>query len=97
MKSFATIASEHRPPAAAGDDRDATTFAHWVRKTSELIGRSYMQTFKLVQHWPLHKIERRYKEAMNCNRDLTTPQIRWWSLRKKEKAALDASGGDNHL
>ena len=61
-----------------------SNFEHWVDLTAKLIGRSYMQTFKLVQDWPEHKIERRYKEAMSCNRELTTPVIRWWSLRKQE-------------
>lgn len=58
-----------------------------VHKTSKLIGRSYMATYAMVKNWPLHKIERRYKEAINCNRELTTPAIRWWSLRKQEQAA----------
>mgnify|MGYP000959642527 CR=1 FL=1 len=81
MKPLAALITAPRPPA---DDRDPTAFAHWVRKTSELIGRPYMQTFKLVQDWPLHKIERRYREAMDCGPDIK-PAVKWWWLRKKEK------------
>ncbi len=63
--------------------KEASPFEEAVHQTSKLIGRSYIATFKLVQDWPLHKIERRYKEAMNCS-ELTKPAIRWWSLRKRE-------------
>jgi hypothetical protein len=59
-------------------------FEKYVDLTAKLIGRSYIQTFKLVEGWPLHKIERRYKEAINCP-PLTKPAIRWWSLRKQER------------
>jgi hypothetical protein len=62
-----------------------SNFEEWVDKTAKLIGRSYIQTFKLVQDWPEHKIERRYKEAMACS-PLTKPAIRWWSLRKRDKS-----------
>lgn len=68
--------------------KEPSPFEQAVHKTSKLIGRSYMQTFKLVQDWPLHKIERRYKEAMNCS-EFTKPAIRWWSLRKQEKERSD--------
>lgn len=81
MKSLATIIPNRRPTE---DDRDPTAFAHWVRLTSELIGRSYIQTAKLVDDWPLHKIERRWKQAMDCGPNIT-PAIKWWWMRKKEK------------
>jgi hypothetical protein len=58
-------------------------YEYWVNKTAKLIGRSYIQTAVLVKDWPLHKIERRFKEAINCH-EQTTPTIRWWSLRKQE-------------
>ena len=76
-----------RPTTPQLETKAPSNFEHWVHLTAKLIGRSYIQTFKLVQDWPDHKIERRYKEAMNCNREFTTPEIRWWSLRKRDKAS----------
>lgn len=83
MKSLAdTLANRETAPAL--ETKALSNFEHWVDKTAKLIGRSYIQTFKLVQDWPEHKIERRYKEAVNCG-PMTKPAVRWWSLRKKER------------
>ena len=73
--------SRYRQPSQT---KAQSNFEEWVHKTAKLIGRSYIQTFKLVQDWPEHKIERRYKEAMDCGPDIT-PAIKWWWLRKREK------------
>ena len=64
--------------------KDETEFSYYVRLTSELIQRPYMQTFKMVQDWQLHKIKRRYDEAKAA----ANPQKYWWGKRKMDKAHL---------
>ena len=69
----------------AEESAHESEYALLVDKTAKLIGRSYIQTHALVKNWPLHLIERRYKEATNCNQGFTKPAMRWWSLRKRDK------------
>lgn len=85
MEALSNILKE-RPVQRPTPTKAMSNFEEWVDKTAKLLGRSYIQTFKLVEHWPEHKIERRYKEAINCGPDIT-PAIKWWWLRKKEKTA----------
>ena len=66
-------------------DLPENEYEFWVNKTAKLIGRSYIQTAKLVEKWPLEKIKRRYIEATKHCPELTKPHIRWWALRKQEK------------
>lgn len=64
------------------ETRDPSRFAEYVRKTSELIGRSYMQTFKITEGWAQWKIEERYKRALESS----NPQKYWWGMRKNDKS-----------
>ena len=41
-------------------------FKEYVTLTSNLINRPYMQTFRLVEDWQMHKIIRRYND---CTKD----------------------------
>lgn len=59
-------------------------YEHYVKLTSVLIKRSYMQTAKLVERWPLEKIKRRYWDCVKDSRSKIPPDVRWWSLRKRE-------------
>lgn len=59
--------------------RDPSHFAHLVRKTSELIKRPYMQTFKMIEDWPMWKIESRLKAC----KGVENPARLWFGLRKK--------------
>ncbi len=59
-------------------------FAEYVEKTAKLIDRPYMQTFKMVEDWQLHKIIRRYKECMSYSGAIPK-DVLWWSLRKRDK------------
>ena len=86
MKALFSGQSSYQRPTHTEESKHDSPYAYWVDLTAKLIGRSYIQTHGLVKTWPLHKIERRYKEAMNCNRELTTPVKRWWSLRKQDKS-----------
>lgn len=64
--------------------KPVSPFEEYVEKTAKLINRPYIQTFKLVEDWQLHKIIRRYKECMSYSG--TIPKnVLWWSLRKKDK------------
>lgn len=57
-------------------------FAHYINLTSKLIERSYMQTYKLVEKWPLELIIRRYELATKHHGQLS-PQVKWWYERKR--------------
>lgn len=84
MNGLANILKERPVQSPATPTKAMSNFEEWVDKTAKLIGRSYIQTFKLVQDWPEHKIERRFKEAMDCGPDIT-PAVKWWWLRKRER------------
>jgi hypothetical protein len=59
-------------------------YEHYVKLTSLLIKRSYMQTAKLVEKWPLDKIKRRYWDCKKDSRSKIPPDVRWWAMRKRE-------------
>lgn len=59
-------------------------FEHWIEKTSKLIKRPYIQTFRLVKDWPLEKIIRHYELATKHNGDMPE-DVKWWWERKKLK------------
>lgn len=83
MKSLAdTLAA--RPSASNDDARHRSNRDKWIEATAKLIDRPFIAVKLMTKGWPEHLIERRYKEAMNCNREFTTPAIRWWSLRKRD-------------
>jgi hypothetical protein len=44
-----------------------------------------MQTFKMIEGWPLLKIKQRYLYCTKHCPEQTKPDIRWWSLRKHDK------------
>ena len=64
--------------------RPLPVFEEYVEKTAELINRPYIQTFKMVEDWQLHKIIRRYKECISYSGAIPK-DILWWSLRKRDK------------
>ncbi len=53
-------------------------YEHYVELTRKMIGRSYIQTAKMVENWSLDLIKRRYHDSMK-NAD---PAKRWWTMRK---------------
>ena len=65
-------------------DLPANSFEYYINLTAKLIDRPYMHTFKLVQGWPLDKISRRYEQATKHCPPKSTPELRWWALRKRE-------------
>ena len=64
--------------------RSIPVFEEYVEKTAKLINRPYIQTFKMVEDWQLHKIVRRYKECV-AYKGAIPKNVLWWSLRKKDK------------
>lgn len=73
--------SNYQLPIKTEASKHASEFAMYVDLTAKLIDRSYMQTFKLVDKWALHKIKRRYDEA----KATSNPQKYWWGKRKMDK------------
>lgn len=61
------------------------SYEHYIDLTSKLIKRPYITTAKLVETWPVEKIIRRYEE---CTKHAGTipGDVKWWWLRKKDKA-----------
>lgn len=64
--------------------RPLPVFEEYVEKTAKLINRPYIQTFKMVEDWQLHKIIRRYKECISYSGAIPK-DVLWWSLRKRDK------------
>ena len=64
--------------------RPLPVFEEYVEKTARLINRPYIQTFKMVEDWQLHKIIRRYKECISYSGAIPK-DVLWWSLRKRDK------------
>ncbi len=60
-------------------------FKEYVTLTSKLINRPYMQTFRLVEDWQMHKIIRRYNECTKDKRGDIPGDVLWWYLRKKDR------------
>lgn len=77
----------HEPSAAFDMSRfkvakqEQHEFEHYVDLTSKLIKRSYIQTFRLVEKWPLEKIIRRYELCTKHAGDMPG-DVKWWWLRK---------------
>lgn len=59
----------------------STEFSHYVSLTAKLLNRPYIIVFKMVEDWELHKIIRRYNEALRCE----IPSQYWFGMRKKDK------------
>lgn len=64
------------------DSKHASEFAKYVDLTAKLLNRPYFQVFKLVEDWELHKIIRRYNQALEKK---DGAQKYWWGLRKADK------------
>jgi hypothetical protein len=75
--------SKYQIPKKSKEANHASEFAMYVDLTAKLINRPYMQTFKLVDTWALHKIKRRYDEAIAKE----NPQKYWWGMRRKDLKA----------
>ena len=73
--------TNYQLPQKTKEAKHASEFAMYVDLTAKLIERPYMQTFKLVDKWALHKIKRRYDEA----KATSNPQKYWWGKRKMDK------------
>ena len=66
------------------EEKQKHEFEHYVDLTSKLIKRSYIQTFRMVENWPLEKIIRHY-ELCTKHCEGMPGDVKWWWLRKKEK------------
>ncbi len=60
-------------------------FQGYVSLTSKLINRPYMQTFRMVRDWQMHKIIRRYDECTKDKKGDIPGDVLWWYLRKKDR------------
>lgn len=60
-------------------------YAEYIKKTSVLIKRPYVVTFKLVEHWEPGVMANLYDECVTKyrNRGFDSPTIMWWVERKK--------------
>ena len=60
-------------------------FEEYINLTSKLINRPYMQTFRMVRDWQMHKIIRRYDECTKDKKGDIPGDVLWWYLRKKDR------------
>lgn len=60
-------------------------YAEYVKKTSELIKRPYMVTFKLVEKWEPGVMVNLYEECITKyrNRGFNNPAMMWWIERRR--------------
>jgi hypothetical protein len=65
--------------------RQNELYAEYIKKTSELIGKPYMVTFKLVEKWEPMVMANLYDECVTKwrNRGYKSPSMMWWTERKK--------------
>jgi hypothetical protein len=63
------------------------TFGEYVKKTAQLIGRSYIATFKMVEKWEPGFLASLYDDCITKwkNRGFKSPSHMWWTERKKLK------------
>lgn len=69
------------------ETKDPSLFAQYVRQTAEMLERPYMVVFKMVEDWEMHKIIRRYDEAMERT-EVNEQQKYWWGKRKWDKKTI---------
>lgn len=60
-----------------------------VHETSKLIGRSFIQTHKLVEDWPISKLRDRLNEAQKHHGEMK-PVVYWWWKRKVDLSTAKA-------
>jgi len=60
-------------------------YAEYVKKTSLLINRPYIVTFKMVEKWEPGKMAHLYDECISKwrSKGFKSPSMMWWTERKR--------------
>jgi hypothetical protein len=63
------------------------TYADLIHKTAKLLGRPYMQVFKMLEKWEPSQVDHLYSESINRweEKGYRSPAHMWWTERGKKE------------